>query len=135
MPEALPVYQREINNRMYGPSAYFWASVLSSVCSNLVYPVLLSSLTFYFLDFDNSSIWAFLSWFGILFYAAFAGICFGQAIGCVVPDLVSGVTQLVNCLNVFFLGGGVLISVNTTNPFARFAQYISPLRPSLELAL
>jgi len=77
VPSAFPVYQREVNNRMYKPSAYFWANTISSILSYMLYPILVSLLTFWFLDFADSSFLAFLEWLGVLSYSAFAGLCFG----------------------------------------------------------
>ena len=87
MPEALPVYQREINNRMYKPSAYFWGSILANISSLLIYPILVASITFYFLGFNDSSVEALLAWNGVILLSSFAGVCFGQALGVVVTDL------------------------------------------------
>ena len=77
IPSAFPVYQREVNNRMFRPSCYFWANTFSSLCTYMVYPILVSLFIFWFLEFQDSSFGAFLAWMGVLFFMAFAGICAG----------------------------------------------------------
>jgi hypothetical protein len=48
----------------------------------MFYPIIVSSLSFYFLDFNDSSAENFFTWMGILCLLAFSGGSFGFMYSC-----------------------------------------------------
>jgi len=86
IPLAFPVYKREMGSHMYTASAYYLACTLANMCIYLMYPLLGASLTFPFYKFEVDGFEAYLHWLLICGLMAFAGLTFGQVIGCFVQD-------------------------------------------------
>lgn len=41
-----PLYRREMNSRMYRVTPYFWATTLANYLSFMVYPIIMSTITY-----------------------------------------------------------------------------------------
>jgi len=67
IPNLRPVFVREQTNKMYSPTAYFISGWLSSTIFLFFYPLITSSISFYFLKFKNDSFEHYLRWLGIFF--------------------------------------------------------------------
>ena len=135
IPMALPVFKREMGNRMYTPAAYFWATTASNICTNIFYPVLVSCLTFWFYGYPIDTFSGFFLFFLVEASGALMGICFGQVIGSIVDNENAAITWLLNSLSVYYLGAGMMINASNANWLGVFFQWISPLRYVNELAL
>ena len=135
IPMALPVFKREMGNRMYTPAAYFWATTASNICTNIFYPVLVSCLTFWFYGYPIDTFSGFFLFFLVEASGALMGICFGQVIGSIVDNENAAITWLLNSLSVYYLGAGMMINASNANWLGVFFQWISPLRYVNELAM
>ena len=134
IPLAFPVFKREIGSRMYTVAPYFWATTASNVCTNFFYPVLVSTLTFWFYGYPDHSFGAYLLFFLVELSSALMGICFGQVIGSFVHTEYAAMSWLLQSLTVYYLGAGMMTNAAEANWFGDFLQYISPLRYVNELA-
>ena len=135
IPTAYPVFKREMGSRMYSASAYFWAATASNICANIFYPLLVSTLTFWFYGYPIDTFGGFILFFLVEASAAMMGICFGQVIGACVENETTALTWLLQSLSIYYLGAGMLISAADANWLGVFFQWISPLRYVNELAL
>ena len=91
IPNFRPVYIREQANKMYSPSSYFLSGFLITSFQLMFYPVLVGLITFWFIDFNDSSFGNLMSYVLVLFLVAFAGSAFGFMFGCLVDNEQQGV--------------------------------------------
>ena len=76
MPIWVPVMKRELMNKMYTTTTYYWGRVTSCILFQLVYPVLISSISFWFIGADIT----FVNF--IMFVMNAVGVCLsGCSIG------------------------------------------------------
>jgi hypothetical protein len=68
---------------MYSPSAYFFAGWIIAIINVAFYPIIISTFSFYFVNFNDSSGSNFLNWLTIVCLQAFCGATFGFMYGCV----------------------------------------------------
>lgn len=112
IPSAYPVYRREIGSRLYSPTAYFIAQTLSNTTIYVFYPLLVTLLTYFFAGFPLTAV-GFFQWLAIMTTMALCGICFGQVIGCFVTGEYSAIAWLLQCVSIYYSGGGVLVNAGT----------------------
>ena len=55
MPMQVPVFKRELMNKMYSPTIYYLARVLSGMLVQIFYPVVLTLIIFYGLYINESA--------------------------------------------------------------------------------
>jgi len=65
IPINFTIYKREMGSHMYSSHAYFMAAILSNVCVNIFYPVLVSLLTFWFYEFPISNFGGFMCFLSV----------------------------------------------------------------------
>jgi ABC-type multidrug transport system permease subunit len=58
-PEERPVFLREVNNKMYTVSAYFFGKILSEMPAAIIVPVVHASCLYFFIGFNTTNPWAF----------------------------------------------------------------------------
>ena len=87
MPLFKNVYIREIRNKMYWPSAYFLSVLIATSLNLVLYPLIVSSITFYWIGFDDSSFENYLRWFEMLSILGMGASCFGFMFGCILDDI------------------------------------------------
>ena len=54
MPVQVPVFRRELMNKMYTPTVYYWARIISGVLLQVFYPIILTLVVYWGLGIDNS---------------------------------------------------------------------------------
>ena len=81
IPMAFPIYKRELGSRMYTPSPYFFASITANTCTQIFYPIMVSTLTFWFYGYPITTFGGFFCFFLVEASAAMTGLCFGSVIG------------------------------------------------------
>jgi len=86
LPTALPIFTREASNHMYSSSAYYLSTAVASVMTFLMYPIVVSLVSFWMFGLDNSSFFAFLDWTAILLLTASSGFCFGLMLGTIIKN-------------------------------------------------
>ena len=77
---------REINNRMYRPSAYYTANLLSAITTYAMYPVISCCLPWGFLQLTDHSFNNLLSYIGVSLLLAICGLNFGIMISTMVGN-------------------------------------------------
>lgn len=85
LPQAYPVYRREVANNMYSPTASYFARISIAMVTFFFYPFLLSLCSVWFYGFPYMGIIGFLEYAGILTMVAFVGSAFGMSMGCLLP--------------------------------------------------
>ena len=80
------VYVREQASKMYTPTAYFLSGFFVTSLSLMFYPVLIGFITFWFLEFNDSTLRNLLQYILVLVVTAFNGSAFGYMFTCVVRD-------------------------------------------------
>ena len=136
IPVARPIFLREVSNRMYGPTSYYFASCTASVITFFLYPIISSFVSFPFFGFHESSFTDLLHWAFIMNLIGMAGSFWGFMIGSFAKNEVSAIQINLICLYIFSFGGGFYANTGTNeNFFVTALTYISPIRFSTELLM
>ena len=106
IPVARPIFLREVSNRMYGPTSYYFASCTASVITFFLYPIISSFVSFPFFGFNESSFTDLLHWAFIMNLIGMAGSFWGFMIGSFAKNEVSAIQINLICLYIFSFGGG-----------------------------
>jgi len=127
IPLQAPVIRRELANKMYSPTSAFIGRYLSTMCIQIIYPIILLLILFWLIGIDTSlENMFYLFSFGILGNFTFCGQ--GYFMGIVVPN--DDAVKAFNGLTTMFwtMSNGVLSNLNEGNWFILFLRKISPLR-------
>ena len=135
IPNLRPVFVREHSNKMYSATAYYLSGWLSSTLTLLFYPVICGSISFWFLDFYDSSWENFFRFIGSLMLLCVMGSTYGFMFGCLLDNEQQGINWLQYTDMVYLFGCGVFINLKTANWFIKFIGYISPFRYTAEIFL
>ena len=119
---------------MYTTAPYFLANTCSNVSINIIYPTLVSLMSFWFFKYPDDGFGGFMLFYMINLIAAVMGLCYGQLIGSCVYSEYFALLTLMQTITMYYLGAGLLINAEDANWLATFFQWISPLRYSNELA-
>ena len=121
---------------MYSTTSYYLALATSTILTFVLYPIVASLTSFYFSEFDESSVDSLLAWMGILMLSAISGAFWGYSLGTFI-EVDTTATQ-VNMLGIMMFSFGAGIYVNTAtgaNVVVLILSYISPMRYSCELLM
>ena len=55
MPLQVPVFKRELMNKMYTPTIYFFARIFSGMVLQIFYPIIMTLIVYWGLKIDNSA--------------------------------------------------------------------------------
>ena len=58
-PEERPVFLREISNKMYTVSAYFFGKLIAEIPGTLVIPIMNASIIYFYVGFNSNDPWKF----------------------------------------------------------------------------
>ena len=83
IPNFKVIYIREVSSKMYSTGAFFLACLITSTANIMMYPIVTSCLTFWWLGVQDSSIQNFLQWTASFVLLCIAGSCFGFMFGCI----------------------------------------------------
>ena len=119
---------------MYTVAPYFLANTCSNITTYVIYPILVSFLTFFWFKYPESDFGGFMLFFMIELVAAVMGLCYGQLIGSIVYTEYFALLTLMQTITIYYLGAGILINAQEANWLASFFQWISPMRYANELA-
>ena len=121
---------------MYGVSAYYLATVATTVTMFILYPISLTLTSFFFYDFDEHSLGALMDWMFILTLAGLAGGFWGISFGSLFTNEVTAVQLQMFFIILFNLGGGLYANTgDDVNFVVQGITYISPMRYTTELLL
>ena len=126
------MFVREYTSKMYSASAYFLSGWISSIPVMIIYPILTSSISFFFLGFTDTSFSNYINWTSTLLLASFQGGTFGFMLGCIIDKIDTGIIILSQALMWFLLGSGMFLSLKDAKPIVSFLGKVSPFRYSIE---
>ena len=131
-----PVYYRERKSELYGIPAYYFGTLLSAMTIMAYYPILINSLVYHFIEFDDTSSSAIAIWISALSLHCLVGLSYGLFFGAVFEHENSAI-QLLNLSTLIFnMGGGTFANVGGDSSwFQKFISYISPMRYTGEILL
>ena len=135
IPVARPIFLREVSNKMYSTTSYYFACVTASVMMFILYPIISSSVSFFAFGFDQSSFSDLLHWISIMMLIALAGSFWGFMIGTFAKNEVTAVQMNVLFVYVFSFGGGFYANTSNQTILLRVLTWISPVRFSTELLM
>ena len=78
-----PVYYRERKSELYGIPAYYFGTLLSAMTIMAYYPILINSLVYHFIEFDDTSSSAIAIWISALSLHCLVGLSYGLFFGAV----------------------------------------------------
>jgi hypothetical protein len=131
VPLQAPVMKRELANKMYSPTAYFLGRFTSTLVIQLLFPLIMILLLFWFIGCDTSqeNFWWMMA-YGILSNFAFCGQGYFMGIIVMDEDAVKVCNLLVILL--WMISNGVLANLESANWFIKVLGTISPLRYTCE---
>ena len=137
LPMLWPVYVRERSSRLYNELPYFLATWSASTLYLILFePIVYATVTFKYLNMEDSSLENFQSWLSIFMILAISGSTFGFLFGCFISDPLICM-EAANCsLILVQFGGGAFVSYKGAENLLRaILNVISPFRYSAELML
>lgn len=132
MPLQVPVFQRELMNKMYLPSPYFFGRMLSHILLQIASPLIFSLIIYFGLE-TYTSFSKFIQFCVIGIEINLVGCTLGYLCGVTFnnEEAARQIAQLVMIL--FHLLSGGLSNPNQYNAFVNILQYISSNRYAVEL--
>ena len=118
--QSYPIFRRENASRMYTTAPYFLANTCSNVSINIIYPTLVSLMSFWFFKYPDGGFGGFMLFYMINLISAVMGLCYGQLIGSCVYTEYFALLTLMQTLTIYYLGAGLLINAEDANWLATF---------------
>ena len=107
MPTQWPVYVRERSSRLYTPGVYFLATWASTTLAYIIFqPLVYATMSFIYVDFQNSSIENYAVWLSILTIQGMNGSTFGFMYGNYISDPIMCIMISYFGLVLIYFGGG-----------------------------
>lgn len=136
VPLVFPVYKREVSNHMYKPTPFFFARVLISTMTFVLYPLMVTMTVFWFLGMPVVGLHGWLTFWGILSLTALVGSALGFTLGAMFPTGFAALDVNQTLIILFSFGAGLYANTGTSaNILVRLISWISPLHYSTELLL
>lgn len=133
VPKGLLVLRREVANKMYSPTVYYFSEVTVCILTFRWYPIALTSLSIWFYGLQVMDFAGWCEWLGVITATTFVASAFGFSIGCVFPEFNTAQIVVVQFINFFNMGAGFMTNNADPNLFVRFATWVSPMHYSCEL--
>ena len=131
MPLQVPVFKRELMNKMYTPTIYYFARVSSGMLIQVFYPCIFTLVTFWGFKINESAenffLWLFLS-----LQLNLVGCSMGYFCGVTFDDDNSARSLSTFLMLLFMLTAGGFNNAGTYPPFVEQIQYVSPNRYAVE---
>ena len=131
IPIMVPVFKREIMNRMYTPTVYFLARLLSNLILQIFYPILMVTLFFF-------AVGTPITWQNTLYVYAVCimlnimAVTFAYFCG-VFKDDENSARMVINFFAaIWMLGTGIFSNINASG-FVKFLSWTSPMRYGVEV--
>ena len=86
VPKTYPIFKREIQNNMYGATAYYFSRTLGSWLTFFFYPFLLTACMIWFIGLEEITITVFFGWCLDLLLVCLVASSVGMTIGCIVTE-------------------------------------------------
>ena len=121
---------------MYGVTAYYLAVNSMALFSFWFYPLITGCITFACFGLTNHTFKALCGWLSILVLITFGGSAFGNMLGCVLTESISGIVVNQMFVILFNMGSGLFINTNSSSTFVvKFLSFISPVHYATELIM
>ena len=104
IPLLRPIMDREIKNRLYSPSAFYFASTLACFVILPLYPIFTAMISYWFFGFDNPDVYGMFNWMLALLIPAIIGGLWGFLIGAF--NKYSATALQVNIMFIMFFNAG-----------------------------
>ena len=136
IPIARPVFEREVGNRMYSPSAYYFAHVASSFFIFLLYPIFTTLISYWFFGFEPATWPQLFDWMICLALASVVGQLWGFAFGSFFHSEMTAFQVNLLFILMFNLGAGHTTNLSKgANYFATIIATLSPVRYGTEMLM
>ena len=134
IPQARPIFIREVSNRMYGTTAYYLAMASATATMFILYPIAVTFTSFFFFDLDQGGFGAMMDWMLILMLTSIAGGFWGFTFGTFMDNEVAATQLNMLFLIMFSFGAGVFANTGQgANIIVQIITYISPFRYTTEV--
>jgi ABC-type polysaccharide/polyol phosphate export permease len=123
----VPVFQRELQNKMYGPFVYLNARLISNWILMLFYPTVFTIVIFFGLSIDESVYNFFMFYLMAVLlntYACVLGYFLGSCFD--LDEAARGLNIFI--MLIFMLTAGTFANADTLPPVFNQIQYINPIR-------
>ena len=111
MPMWVPIMKRELMNKMYSPTTYYFGRILSGLMFQLAYPAIISILSFWFYGIHLTAANFFMFFFNAL-GMTLNGCCIGYTIGILI-NLDENARIVVNLIALYLQAlSGVFNNIN-----------------------
>ena len=136
VPACRAMFMRDYQNKMYSVSAFYLALCSAVLCSYMIYPVVVTLVTFHRYDFKHESFGDMITWMEIMMLQAMAGSIWGLMLGTFIDTfMIAGQINQLACV-LFSFGGGMFANLgNGVNPLVDLLSQFSPYRCTMELLL
>ena len=136
IPIARPIFEREVGNRMYSPTAYFLAHVGACLVIFILYPAFTGLISYWYFGFANASVNGLLDWIFCLTLPALVGSLWGFSFGTFFSNELIALQWNLVFILIFNLGAGQVTNLGeSATIFARFISTISPVRYGTEMLM
>ena len=136
IPMARPIFECEVANRMYSPSAYYLASVSAGFSVFFLYPMFTAIISYWWFGLDNPDWLGLLDWMGVLCILAFLGSLWGFTFGTFFRNEVHALSFNFVFIFIFNMGAGSYVNIGSgVGHFPLVVATLSPIRYGTEMLL
>ena len=132
LPLLRPVFVREMSSKMYSSHVYFLANWFTSTLNLMMYPLITSAVSFWFLKMNESGFENYMRWLLTLSLSTLQGSTFGFMFGIIYNDIESAANVMSTIACCLTYTCGVYVNLKTGPWYIRFMGYISPFRYTCE---
>ena len=127
------IYTREKGSGLYSVHSFYIANAIMQTLFNMIYPILLSVIVFYFLGFKDTS---FENFYLFIKYSTListtgclAGVMWSTFFESEFDSIVSSIILIL----MFTLGAGKFVNLQSNNTALRVFSFLSPFKQGTEL--
>lgn len=136
IPLARPIFEREVGNRMYSVSAYYFAHILGGFMIFMLYPTFTALISYWSFGFVEADWYGCFDWMYALALQASVGVFWGFSFGTFFRSEMICLQFNLVFIMMFNLGAGHTRNLGSnTNYFAKFISLVSPIRYGTELLM
>jgi ABC-type polysaccharide/polyol phosphate export permease len=131
MPMQVPVFKRELMNKMYHPLIYYFARITSGTLVQMLQPIIMTFVVFFGLGIEINFV-QFLQFLSYCMSLTLCGCSLGYFAGITFEEDTTARLFSQMIVMIFMLTSGVLANSTTLIPVIAQIQYISPVRYACE---
>lgn len=123
-PDERPVFLREVNNNMYGPTPYFWAKIISELPFSIMTPAIFGAMVYYPIGL-HAAVSYYLVFIAILVVIYNASSGYSLIISTSFSDKQLAVTLTPVLIIPFMLFAGFFVAEDNIPWFLKEFEYLS----------